>query len=535
MAAKVTVKMPTGDKDLAIGGGLEGAERTQRETVNWTPSMQSPDQVVNAVKPMADARGRDMVQNDGYATGAVALHRDNIVGSQFRLNARPNIRALGLDEMWAEEFQEVVESRFNLVAESDDNWFDAAGRNNLTGLIRLAVGGFVMTGEVLATGEWNRTVNRPFKTCVQQVSPDRLSNPNGESDRYNLRRGVQLGSRGQPIGYHIRQAYPTEAYMDQFERQYTWKYVPARKTWGRAQVCHIVEQLLPDQNRGVADMVSVLKTMRMTKRYQEVVLQQAVVAATYAAAIESELPSEVVFQQLGGGATADDPFSPMAQYLQSYMGALGSYLDEAKGINIDSVKMPHLFPGTKLNVKPIGSPGGVGEGFEQSMLRHIASSLGLSYEQFSRDYTKTNYSSARASINETWKFMQARKKVVADRFASFIYRLWLEEEILAGNVPLPAGKTASWFYEPLVKDALSSCSWIGASRGQIDELKETQAAVMRIRNNLSTHEIEAAKLGSDWRDLFSQRARELRKMETLGLSPNLDEARPTNNDQEDAE
>jgi capsid protein len=28
-------------------------------------------------------------------------------------------------------------------------------------------------------------------------------------------------------------------------------------------------------------------------------------------------------------------------------------------------------------------------------------------------------------------------------------------------------------------EAMSRCDWIGASRGQIDELKETQAAILR--------------------------------------------------------
>lgn len=519
MSNDVTIKPLT---ESAIGGALEGAERTDRETVFWTPPMLSPDNAINPVKEMADARGRDMVQNDGYAAGAVTLHRDNIVGAQYRLNAQPNFRALNVSEEWAEEFQEVVESRFNVVAESEDCWLDAAGRNSLTGLVRLAVGGFVMTGEVVSTAEWKKDPRRPFRTAVQMVSPDRLSNPDGVSDDKYLRRGIVLDDWGQPRGAWFRQSHPSDHYLgvDQFK----WKYVPMQKPWGRKQVCHIVEQLLPNQTRGIADMVAALKQMRMTKKYQEVVLQQAVVAATYAAAIESELPSDTIFQQLGGGGK---PFDNMAEYLNSYMGALSGYLDDAKNINIDGVKMPHLFPGTKLNVKAIGDPGGVGADFEQSLLRHTAACLGLSYEQFSRDYTKTNYSSARASINETWKFMQARKKTVADRFASFIYRLWLEEEINAGNIPLPKGKTASWFYEPLVKDAISQCSWIGASRGQIDELKETQAALLRVKSGLSTYEIEAAKLGLDFRDLFAQRAREERLIKRLNLSFSMDAQKPS--------
>ncbi|EPX9606335.1 phage portal protein [Pseudomonas aeruginosa] len=487
----------------AIGGGLEGADRTSRETMLWYPPVRSPDQAINGGKPLADARGRDIVQNDGYASGAVALNQDNIVGAQYRLNAQPNYRALGVSEGWAEDFQEVVEARFNVLADSQDCWLDASRRNTLTGMVRLAVASFVMTGEDLASAEWIREARRPCRTAVQLLSPDRLCNPDGRSDDKYLRRGVAISERGQHRGYWIRNGYPNDPWND----SYTWSYIPAEKPWGRKQMLHIVEQRLPDQTRGVADMVAVLKQMRMTKRFQDVTLQQAVVAATYAAAVESELPPNMVFEQLGGGSL---DFGPMAGYLNSYMGALSSYLDESKSIQVDGVKMPHLFPGTKLKIQSLAQPGGIGDGFEQSLLRHIAACLGLSYEQFTRDYTKTNYSSARASMTETWKFMQSRKKAVADRFATFVYLLWLEEEINAGNIPLPRGKNASWFYEPLVKDALGACSWIGASRGQIDELKETQAALLRIKSGLSTYEIEAAKLGMDWRDLFAQRAREER-------------------------
>ncbi len=516
--ASLTQLAPVQEK--AFGGGLEGAERTQRETLKWSPPMRSPDQIINPGKALADARGRDMVQNDGYANGAVALHRDNIVGAHYRLNAQPNYRALDVDEEWAELFQEYVEARFNVLAESQDCWLDASGRNTLTGMVRLVIGGFLMTGESLATAEWIREGRRPCSTAVQIISPARLTNPNDMADDIRLRRGVASDFRGRPIGYHIRSGYPTDPYGVNF----TWKYVEAEKPWGRKMVSHIMEQLLPDQSRGIADMVACLKSMKMTKTFQEITLQQAVVAATYAAAIESELPSGLVFETMGGGTT---DFSNLEGYLDTYMGALGQYLEASKNISMDGVKMPHLFPGTKLNIKSLSQPGGVGDGFEQSLLRHTAACLGVSYEQFTRDYTKTNYSSARASMTETWKFMQSRKKMVADRFATFVYQLWLEEEINSGRCPLPAGKTANWFYEPLVKDALSTCTWIGASRGQIDELKETQAAMLRIKGGLSTYEEENARLGKDFRDVFAQRAREQKLAKKLGLEFDMDAQKST--------
>ncbi len=497
-------------RQLAIGGGLEGAERTSRETFNWQAPIISPDRQINAVKDDADARSRDSVQNDGYLTGALNIHRDSIVGAQYRLNAQPESEVLGTDDGWAEEFQQTVEPRFNLLADSDEAWFDAARTNTLTGLVRLAVGGHLITGEVLGTVEWIREVLRPFSTAIQMVSPTRLSNPDGVADDRFLRRGIKRDFRGRAVGYYFRTTFPNDWFMD--PSQWQWRYVEATKPWGRRQVIHIIEQMQPDQSRGISDMVSVLKEMRMTRRFQQVTLQNAVVNATYAAAVESELPREVVFGSMGAGQPG---FSDM---LGQYMTALQAYVGASNNIQIDGVKMPHLFPGTKLNLKPMGTPGGVGTDFEESLLRHIAAALGLSYEQFSRDYSKTNYSSARASMGETWKYMQGRKKIVADRFATMIYKLWLEEEINAGNVPLPRGITLNDYYaNPIIREAIGSCEWIGASRGQIDEKKETESAVLRIQHNLSTIEKESARLGEDWRRTFRQRARENKLMKKLEL------------------
>lgn len=502
-------------KERAVGGGLEGAERTNRETYRWDAAIISPDRQINPVKEDADARSRDSVQNDGYAMGAVSTHRDSIVGAQYRLNAQPDYEAIGADEAWAEEFQRVVESRFNLLSDSEQNWLDASRMNTLTGMTRLVVGGFLMTGEGLGTVEWIRENDRPWATAIQLISPSRLSNPQGVSDSKTLRRGIRKDRYGRPISYSIQSAHPTDWYLN--PDALTWQEIPAAKPWGRKQVIHIIEQLQPDQSRGIADMVSVLKQMRMTKNFQEVVLQNAVVNASYAAAIESELPTDVVYQSLGAGQKG------FGEMLGQYMSALGDYAGNAKNLAIDGVKLPHLFPGTKLNMKPMGTPGGVGSDFEQSLLRHTAAALGLSYEQFSKDYTQTNYSSARASMNETWKYMQGRKKAVADRFANNVYALTFEEDLNAGLVPLPKGRKVSDFYtDPVFREALLNCSWIGSSRGQIDELKETQAAVMRIKAGLSTYEIETARLGIDFRRLFAQASREKRLMAKLDLQFSVD-------------
>lgn len=504
-----------GSVEHALGGGLEGAERTSRETVNWNVASVPPDRAINTVKEPADARSKDMVINDGYARGAIQTHMDSIVGAQYRLNAKIKWEVIpGATKEWADEAQKVIEDRFHLIAESEACWLDAAGMNTFTGKIRLGVAGFVMTGEVLETSEWDRSAGRPLKTCFQSVDPSRLRNPDWGSDTEFLRRGVKVDARGKPVGYHIQKNHPNAFWPGDYSMlQFT--YVPRYKPWGRPQVIHLIEQLFPDQHRGVADMVAALKRMRMTKHLQDVVLQNAVINATYCAAIESELPTAEMIVAMGGDASSPESLN---NAIGAYLAGLQKYLAGAENIALDGAMIPHLYPGTKLNMKTLGTPGGVGTDFEASLLRHTAASLGLDYAEFSRDYSRMSYATAKLSTENTRRFMRSRKKVVADRLATAIYSNVLEEFIAQGHVPLPAGFTRDDYYaDPLYREAFSRCSWIGTGTGQIDELKETQAAILRIKAGLSTYEIEIGRLGEDWREIFEQQALEAGVREAKGL------------------
>lgn len=493
--------------EVSANGGLEGADRTSRELASWASPISSPDQLVNTNKEILDARGRDMTVNDGYVIGALATHKDSIVGSQFNLNARPHYKLLGLDEKWADEFQEEVEAKFMIWAESINCWPDAQRINTLTGLVRLAVGTHFMCGEVLASAEWIRMSDRFYNTAIQMVETDRLCNPDDMGDTATLRRGIERNQYGQPMAYHIRNGYRADPYMN--NDALTWTRVEARKPWGRQQIIHIHEQIRPDQSRGISEMVSVLKQMKMTQKFQDISLQQAVLNATYAATIESELPPEAAYAQLGQGGTTT--------WAKQFLSQVAAYSGNSRNLSIDGVKIPHLYPGTKFKLLNAGAPNGVGENFEQSLLRHTAAGLGLSYEEFSRDYTKTNYSSARAANVNTDKYMRARKKVVADKTATSVYALWLEEAISKGEITTVT-KSMPNYWERLNKEAYIRCNWIGSARGQIDELKETQASVLRIQQGLSTFEKELGRTGEDFREIFAQQAREAKLREKLGIT-----------------
>lgn len=512
--ASVAVLPADAGAPMAVAGGAyESASLFDRELALWHPSFGSADQDILPEKELLDVRTRDVVRNDAYVRAGVDVHKDNIVGAMYLLNSKPAYEVLGLDEVWAEEFQKEVEAKFTLWAESINNWPDASRVNNFTQLIRLAVGLEIMTGEVLAVAEWINDPLRPYKTAIQIIDTDRLSNPPFVRETPRLRGGIYRDRRGAPIGYWIRRSHPYD-WSDLRANQ--WRYVPVRKPWGRQQVIHIYEQFRPDQSRGVSAMVAALKETRIARKFRDVVLQNAVVNATYAASIESDLPTAEVFAALGAGKGEDDFGALIARYAGGYLGALRTYLENAKNTTLNGVRIPHLFPGTKLQLRPAGQGGPLGTDFEASLLRYIAANLNISYEQLSRDYSKTNYSSTKAALNETYKAMQARKRTTADTLATHIFLLWLEEAFANGDIEsLP--RNAPNFWEGLNREAYGRCEWIGASRGQIDELKETQAAVLRLKYGLSTREDELGRLGKDWRRVFEQIQREQEEAERRNL------------------
>ena len=516
---KVLVPAAAGG-DMAMGA-FEAADRYDQALSLWAPPIRSADADLLPEKEILDARSRDMVRNDAYVQGGANLHKDNIVGSQYLLNARPATKVLfgKQDDRWEEAFQEEVEEKFDLWAESPDNWVDAARRNTFTEMVRMVVGITMFSGEFLASVEFIKDDGSPFNTAIQLIDLDRLSTAPLSYMDQNVRSGIRMNNRGAPVAYQVRTQHPSDLTWKMGLPD--WKEVAVRKPWGRLQMVHIYEQTRVDQSRGVAEMVTALKEMRMAHKLRDVNLQRHVTQALYAATITSDLPTEAVMASLGSTTNSEQVAEGLAKYANGYLTEVGKYAGEAKGLRVDGVRIPHLYPGTKLDLTSPAKDSSIGTDFEQSILRYIASAIGVSYEQLSRDYTNTNYSSARAAMTETWKYMQSRKKFVADKFASIVFRLWLEEAINNDQLTSFPKSMAPMLYTKGVLNlkfqAISRADWVGASRGQIDELKETQAAVLRINNGLSTAEDELARLGKDFRKVYRQLAREQKMRKFYGL------------------
>lgn len=503
-------------------GAYDAADRFDQSLAMWGAPLQSADADILPDKDIVDGRSRDMLRNDALVQGGSTLRKNSVVGAQYLLNSRPATRALWgkPDDTWEQEFQEEVEETFDLVAESPECYLDAERKKTFTEIIRLGLGVHLAGGEILATAEYYDD-GRPFRTGIQMVDPDRLSTAPTAMVDPNVRAGIRYDQRGAPLAYQIRTQHPNDYQTWGFKLP-EWTEVPIRKPWGRLQVIHIFEQMRVDQSRGISELVTSLREQKFVRKFRDSNLQRAIMQSLFAAAITSELPPETVFAQMGGAQmTPEACASAINNYATAYLGEISKYVGSAKGIRLDGVRIPHFYPGTKLQMMSPSNGLALGMDFEASLNRYIAASIGVSYEQFSRDYSQTNYSSAKAGGAEADKFMAALKKLIADKFAHLIFRLWLEEAINKNVLTtFPANKAPLLYTNGRLNlkfDAISRCDWVGASKGQIDELKETQAAVLRINNGLSTAEDELARLGKDWRKVYRQLKREQVAREAEGL------------------
>jgi lambda family phage portal protein len=481
----------------------EAANRHSAELASWRPVLRSPDAELNPEWDTMVSRQRDMIRNHGLASGAVQTHLDNVISTGLRCVPKPDWRALGQTVEWAEEWEQTVKARWRQYAEDPDCYIDKGRRLNFNGLLAQMYRSYLMSTEIVATIEWKeRHPHRP-KTMFNVVQPDLLSNPMEQPDTWRMRRGVELDADMAPVAYHFRQAHASD--LSSIDTPIMkWRRVPAYTGWGRRNVIHIFDPEQPGQTRGKPSFASVLAKMRMLDRFEKTTLQAAIVNAMYAAVIESSMDHATVGQAIG--VQGDETL------LESYMGAQAAF--HKKGtVTADGVKIPHLVPGEQLRFLTPGNPAPAFDAFEQATLRHLAAGLNLSYEQLSRDYSRTNYSSARASAMEAWRFFMGRRYFVGANAASQMYTAWMEEEIDAGFIPTPAN--APSFYE--AKAAYTRCLWIGAPRGHIDEEKEMKAREIKYRLGIVTHEQLCAEEGHDADEVVETAAREHIRFKKLGL------------------
>lgn len=500
VTVKPRVRVPAGRQAMSVIPEVETAHHAAswraKDLASWLPTRISPDAALNPELDTIVARADDLARNNGIAAGAERTLIDNVVGPRVSLKPNPDRIALGRNADWAHDWSRQVESQWASFA--DTVWFDATQRLTFHAATRLLFRTIASAGEALALPLWLTDRGSRWNTTIQLIDPARLSNPNQRSDTATLRGGIEIDRYGAPIAYHVRKSHPGDLFGTMMLPSGEWERIPAYMPWGRTRVLHIFDPDRIGQNRGKPLVTGIMRQFKMFDHYMTEEVRQAVLNAMIFAALETPLDQQGIVEMMGGDTGA----------LGDYSSALKEWRVQMRGGAI--IPIP---PGTKLSPFIPTRPASALDAFATVMLRYIGTGLNMPYELVFKDFSKTNYSSARAALLEAWRYFGSCRQFIADSWSSPIYELWFEEAVNRGGI-IP-DCSPSDFYSNRV--AWTRCKWICAGRGWVDPVKEADAAVIRMRNGLSTLEDECAEQGRDWHDTQDQLAREMKHRVELGL------------------
>jgi capsid protein len=157
-------RKPSRAQMLAGGSGRYGgpaydaADIYGQHMAAWTPALWSPDGELNPYRDRIVSRVRDLVRNDGWASGAVTRILDNVVGPALRPISKPDYRFLAqvtglstFDHAWAKDYARAVDANWrSWAADNIGRWCDAARKMSFGEMMRVGFRHKLIDGDALA-------------------------------------------------------------------------------------------------------------------------------------------------------------------------------------------------------------------------------------------------------------------------------------------------------------------------------------------------------------------------------------------------
>lgn len=472
----------------------DAASVTDARMASWLPVPASADADLLPELDLIRSRSRDLNRNSPLAGSHAQTLKDNVIGHQLRLSSKPDYRLLGRDADWARDWGTRMEAEFRTWANTTE--CDASRTQTLWGMARTAFGGFIGNGDHITLPLWLPQPGTRWSTRLRGIESDRLSTPAAMASSPYLRGGVELDENGATLAYHIRKSHPGDWYGVIPIQMLAWDRIPAFTPWGRRRVVHVFDKEREEQHRGLTPLSRVMRESRVLTEYVGHENHAAFANSLVAAFIESDLPANEVADLFGNGKDE----------AEGYWQAVSAKYNKKK---LEGGIFQYLPIGTKLSSYNPNRPNVAFEPFVRFMIRYLSTGLNIPYELLLKDFSQTNYSSARAALLEAWRYFLACRQIFVDMWLQPILQLWMEEAVDKGRIEAPD------FYGN--EYAYSRCRWIFAGRGWVDPVKEAQAAQIRMEIGLTTLEWESAEQGQYWEETLDQQAIEMAYRKEKGL------------------
>lgn len=440
-------------------------------------------------------------RNHPFVNAAISKRATALVGADLRLQAQPNWRALGLDQVWAREFAQAAEYYFSQWGDDHRMLCDATRHNQFGSLMWLAArdcyGTSGETALVIRYDEERQAqLGSAFATFIEVIDPDRIATPatiteGDQRDGSRVLMGRRVDRYGAYTSLFVHHGHPSDVQPDE------WTEVPRETEWGRPIGVHWFPMMRPGMQRAMPSIIQSLRNIKMLDDFDDKKLKSAVLATFLSMYVKTEKTSDEMLKALqqtptsgAGGADGQD----MADWDYRF--------DRYPELVVDGQPLPVLAPGDEIKFEAANPSQNDDEAFRYSFERSLSENLGITYSWGSGDYSKTSFASMRAARLDNSRITSKDRTQFTNHAASPAYVALLEELVAKGVMPMPRNapdftRNASLY---------ATCSWRGPGDGYVDPVKDVQGAGMRIAAGFSSPQIEAAAQGNDWRDVIDDRA-----------------------------
>lgn len=455
-----------------------GASHRKNSLKGWKARSESPQHDIDINLNTLRQRSRSLYMSAPLATSAIKSTRTNVVGAGLMLKPVIDFKYLGISSEEANGIKQQIIREWKIWAES--KFCDNCRQNNFYELQQIAFLSWLLNGDALALIRYDKKVYpyQPYQLRLKLIESDKLCTPNSISEDYfgidiqdkqsgnRIVNGVEIDKNGMVVAYHICNKYLS----DYSNASREWTRVEAYgKNTGNQNIIHVFDAERCEQYRGVPFLAPVIESLKQLTRYQEAEIMAAVINGLFSVFIKTE----------DGGDNVDFDGIDEEENRNS---------DDDNEINLAPGVINYLKEGESIEIADAKRPNNNFDAFVSSMAKYVGAALEIPYEILMKSFT-ASYSASRGALLEAWKSYRMRRTWFANDFNKPIYEIWLCEAVSKGRVNCPG-----FFNDPIIRKAYSGSEWIGPSPGQLDPVKEAQAAEYRIKNGFSTRETEAAEI-----------------------------------------
>lgn len=393
---------------------------------------------------------RDLERSNALAEGMLTRAVENTVGCGIRPSAQTdspdwNARADDLFRAWAPTA-------------------DVRGLSSLWELQRLVLRSYLRDGDV--------AVLRTPDGLLQPLESDRIAAPLGRLHDPHHVDGIDLDPRGRPVRYYVRPE-PTRRTVMPRRAQVERDVIDAES------VLYLARRQRLDQTRGTPAFASSSDLFDHLDGLIEAVVVAARMGACFGLVLSTARPP----QGLPTGAAGTDEDLPV-MHLEPGMIRWQRIAEEIHQIRPEQPRTD--FPD-----------------FLASLARLLGAAIGMPLELVMLDFSRTNYSSARASLLQAQIGFRCLQQVLIDHLLMPIWRWKVETWVAEGLLP--------------ERPDMLRHTWTPPGWPYLDPQREIGAHAQAVDVGLQTLREAQAAIGVDFDDWVVGRAAELESIREAGI------------------